>query len=69
MDIFERTELLIGNKALKKLKESKVGVFGIGGVGSYAAEALVVWSRKSVLIDCDRVSESNINRQIMLQKL
>jgi len=65
LDIFERTELLIGNKALKKLKESKVGVFGIGGVGSYAAEALGRCGVGSlVLIDYDRVSESNINRQI-----
>ena len=64
-DIFSRTELLIGKKAVEKLKNSRVAVFGIGGVGGHAAEALV---RSGIgyidLIDNDVVSSSNINRQM-----
>ncbi len=62
---FSRTELLLGQKGLERLKSSRVAVFGIGGVGGYAAEAL---ARSGVgaldLIDHDRVSVSNLNRQI-----
>ena len=64
--IFERTELLIGKKALEKLKDSRVAVFGAGGVGGYVIEALV---RSGIgeldIIDRDTVSVSNINRQII----
>ena len=64
-DIFTRTEALIGKEALQKLAESRVAVFGLGGVGSYAVEAL---ARTGVghltLIDKDVVCASNINRQI-----
>lgn len=63
---FSRTALLIGKDGLEKLKNSRVAVFGIGGVGGYAAEAL---ARSGVgaldLTDSDIVSESNINRQII----
>ena len=63
---FSRTELLIGQDAMKKLSFSRVAVFGIGGVGGYVVEALV---RSGIgeldLIDNDVVSESNINRQII----
>lgn len=63
---FCRTEYLIGKDNLEKLKNSKVAVFGIGGVGSYVVEAL---SRAGVgsfvLIDSDVVSISNINRQLI----
>lgn len=63
---FSRTALLIGKEGLEKLKNSRVAVFGIGGVGGYAAEAL---ARSGVgvldLTDSDIVSESNINRQII----
>ena len=66
MEIFSRTESLIGKEALEKLKNSRVAVFGVGGVGSYVVEAL---ARSGVgaldLIDNDSVSESNINRQIV----
>ena len=69
MNIFERTELIAGSKALEKLKNSRVAVFGIGGVGGYVFEALV---RSGVgtldLIDADTVSESNLNRQIIAVK-
>ena len=64
--MFSRTERLIGAEALEKLKRAKVAVFGVGGVGGYAVEALV---RSGVgellLVDSDRVSESNLNRQII----
>lgn len=64
--IFERTELLLGKEALEKLKNSRVAVFGIGGVGGNAAEALVRCGVGTLdLIDNDVVSESNINRQII----
>ena len=62
---FSRTELLIGTEALKKLKNSKVAVFGIGGVGSYAVEGLVRSGvSKFVLIDDDCICLTNINRQL-----
>ncbi len=61
-----RTEALIGKNAVEKLKNSRVAVFGVGGVGGYVAEAL---ARSGVgeidLIDSDKVSISNINRQII----
>ncbi len=63
---FSRTEMLIGGDAVKKLNAARVAVFGVGGVGSYAVEAL---ARAGVgaldLIDSDSVSESNINRQLI----
>ena len=62
---FSRTKRLIGENAFAVLKESKVAVFGIGGVGSYTAEALARCGvGELVLIDNDTVSHSNINRQI-----
>lgn len=63
---FSRTEILIGKKALDKIKKSKVAVFGIGGVGSFVVEALVrAGVQNIILIDKDVVSETNINRQII----
>ena len=63
---FSRTQLLIGADAIKKLSESRVAVFGIGGVGGYVCEALV---RSGVghfdLIDDDKVCLTNLNRQIL----
>jgi len=60
-----RTELLIGTEALNKLKNSKVVVFGIGGVGSYTVEALArAGINKLVLVDDDTICLTNINRQI-----
>lgn len=63
---FIRTEMLIGEEGLEKLLSSRVCVFGVGGVGSYAVEAL---ARSGVgkinLVDADTVCESNINRQII----
>ena len=66
MERLSRTENLIGKSALERLKNAKVAVFGVGGVGGYVVEAL---ARSGVgelhLIDKDVVSESNINRQII----
>lgn len=63
--MFCRSERLLGESGIKKLSESKVAVFGIGGVGSFAAEILVRTGLGSiVLIDYDIIDISNINRQI-----
>ena len=66
MERFSRTELLIGQAGLKKLAAAHVMVFGVGGVGSAAAEAL---ARSGIgeltLVDFDRVVLSNINRQLV----
>lgn len=63
---FSRTELLIGEKAVEKLKSSKVAIFGIGGVGSYVVEGLArAGIQDFILVDKDTVSVSNINRQII----
>ncbi len=63
---FARTELLLGKEAMDRLQKSHVAVFGIGGVGGYVVEAL---ARSGVggldLIDHDKVSLTNINRQII----
>lgn len=63
---FSRTELLLGSEGVSRLKKSSVAVFGVGGVGSYTAEAL---ARSGVghitLIDNDTVNITNINRQII----
>lgn len=65
-DRFIRTSGLIGEKALDKLKNSHVAVFGAGGVGGYAIEALARSGiGKLTIIDGDEVSRSNINRQII----
>ncbi|BBB91126.1 MAG TPA: tRNA threonylcarbamoyladenosine dehydratase [Methylomusa anaerophila] len=62
---FSRTELLIGAEALKKLAASKIAIFGIGGVGTFAAEGLVRSGvGKFVLIDDDCICLTNINRQL-----
>ena len=66
---FSRTELLLGKEAMEKLKNAKVAVFGIGGVGGYVCEALV---RSGVgafdLIDDDKVCLTNLNRQIIVTR-
>lgn len=66
MEEFIRTEILLGKDAMARLRDSRVAVFGVGGVGGYVCEALV---RTGIghfdLIDKDQVSASNINRQII----
>ena len=62
---FSRTELEYGKEALDKLYKSRIAVFGIGGVGSYAAESLVRAGVKKIdLIDNDTICLTNINRQL-----
>ena len=61
---FSRTELLFGKEAMEKLANSRVAVFGIGGVGGYTVEALVRSGiGKLDLIDDDKVCLTNLNRQ------
>lgn len=63
---FSRTELLLGAEGMKRLAAAKVAVFGVGGVGSYVAEALARSGVGSIsLFDNDIVSISNINRQLI----
>lgn len=63
---FSRTELLLGKEAMEQLSKARVAVFGVGGVGGYACEALV---RSGIgafdLIDDDKVCLTNLNRQII----
>ncbi len=63
---FGRTGMLLGKSAMERLQEARVAVFGIGGVGGHAVEAL---ARSGIgqldLIDSDKVSVSNINRQLI----
>lgn len=61
---FERTSLLVGNEGMERILASRVAVFGIGGVGGHAAEALARAGVGEIhLIDADTVSVTNINRQ------
>jgi len=66
MEAYSRTELLLGSEAMEKLRRARVAVFGLGGVGGYAVEAL---ARSGVgaldLIDHDTISITNINRQLL----
>ena len=61
---FSRTELLIGEEGIERLRQASVMVFGVGGVGSHCIEALARCGvGKLILIDNDTVSLTNINRQ------
>lgn len=63
---FSRTEILFGKEAMDRLERARVAVFGIGGVGGYAVEALVRSGIGAVdLIDDDKVCLTNLNRQII----
>ena len=65
-EIFSRSRLLLGPEGMKRLEEVRVIVFGVGGVGSWCAEALVrTGVRHITIVDSDRVAVSNINRQLM----
>jgi len=65
-EIFSRTEMLIGTESQKKLMQCRAAVFGVGGVGSYATEALARAGIGDItLVDSDIVSLSNINRQLI----
>ena len=68
-NIFSRTEAMLGSAALKKLKSSRVALFGLGGVGSAAFEALVRSGVGEIdVFDYDTVSETNLNRQLLATK-
>lgn len=63
---FSRTELLIGKEGVEKLHNSKVAVFGIGGVGSYVVEGLVrAGVGNFIIVDDDKICLTNLNRQII----
>ena len=63
---FSRSELLMGKAGVKQLKQKKIAVFGIGGVGGYVCEALVRSGVEAFdLIDDDKVCLTNLNRQII----
>lgn len=65
-DRHSRTRMLIGEDALTKIQKSRVAIIGVGGVGGYALEALArAGVGEFLLVDSDRVAESNINRQII----
>ena len=66
---FSRTELVIGKENIKKLNNSKVAVFGIGGVGSFVIEGLVrAGIGNFILVDKDNVDITNLNRQLIATK-
>ena len=65
-DQYSRTRLLLGDEAIARLRNARVALFGLGGVGGYTAEAL---ARSGIgaldLIDNDTISITNINRQLL----
>lgn len=64
--VLSRTRLLLGEDAVERIRTARVIVFGVGGVGSWCAEGLVRSGvRRLTIVDFDRVSTSNINRQLM----
>lgn len=66
MKKFDRTKRLLGADAMDKLRDSHVAVFGIGGVGGHAVEALVRSGIGEItIVDSDEIAESNINRQLI----
>ena len=66
MNQFSRTELLLGTEGMAKLAASRVAIFGVGGVGGYAAEGLVRSGLGAIdLFDDDRICLTNLNRQII----
>lgn len=65
-DLYQRTKILIGEENLNLLKESKVCIFGVGGVGSYVVEALArIGVGNITIVDKDVVDVTNINRQLI----
>ncbi|MDE6593616.1 MAG: tRNA threonylcarbamoyladenosine dehydratase [Oscillospiraceae bacterium] len=66
LEEFSRSEMILGSEALERLSRARVAVFGIGGVGGYAVEALARCGVGTIdITDCDSVAVSNINRQII----
>lgn len=66
LDQFSRTELIIGKESIEKLRNAKVAIFGLGGVGSFALEGLArAGIGNFILVDNDYVELTNLNRQIL----
>lgn len=64
--LFNRSSLLLGNSGMARIKNTRVIVFGVGGVGSWCVESLVRTGFTNItIVDGDRVCESNVNRQLM----
>ena len=64
--IYERTERLVGPEVMQRLQSARVILFGIGGVGSWCAEALVRSGVTNLaIVDADRIGATNVNRQLM----
>lgn len=64
--VFNRARLLVGDEGMERLNEARVIIFGVGGVGSWTAEALIRSGiRRLTIVDSDRVCITNINRQLM----
>ena len=64
--IFNRTQLLVGDDVMERIAAARVIIFGVGGVGSWCAESLIRSGiRRMTIVDSDRVSVTNINRQLM----
>lgn len=62
---FDRTALLVGDEAMKRISDAKVILFGVGGVGSWVAECLIrTGVRHITIVDSDRVASTNVNRQM-----
>lgn len=70
MSMYTRTEAVVGASAVEKLKNKKIIVFGVGGVGGYIVEALARTGVGTIgVVDSDTVEESNINRQLVATNL
>jgi tRNA A37 threonylcarbamoyladenosine dehydratase len=64
--LLERTHILLGDEKIARLQNARVFIAGLGGVGSFAAEALARMGVGNLtLVDCDVVAASNINRQLV----
>lgn len=69
-NIFNRSELLLGSAGMEALRQMRVLLVGVGGVGSWCAESLIRTGLTHLtIVDCDRVCETNINRQLMATTL
>ena len=65
-EIFQRAELLLGSETMELMAQQRVIIFGVGGVGSWCAEALIrTGIRQLTIVDFDRVDITNVNRQLM----
>ena len=67
--MFERTELVVGKENIKKIKDTKVLIIGLGGVGGYAFESLLrIGIGTIIIVDNDKYDETNLNRQLHATK-